>query len=64
MLLTNSSEHQTTSVMVVTDKGTFGPYPTKYVAEQMIVSGGIPFTDMSSVRITEQSSDGSSILFG
>lgn len=63
MLLTNSTEQKTT-VMVVTDKGTFGPYPTKYVAEQMIVSGSIPFSDMSSVRITEQASNGNTILFG
>jgi hypothetical protein len=62
-MLTDSNPIKTV-VYVKTSKGTFGPYPSRMFAEQMMVSGQIPKDSSEFPQIIERLEDGREILMG
>lgn len=62
-MLVNSAPEKTV-VYVKTTKGTFGPYPSRMFAEQMMMSGQIPKEPNEFPQIVERLQDGREILLG
>lgn len=58
------STPQKTVVYIKTSKGTFGPYPSRSLAEHMIITNQIPKDQNETVQIIERLEDGKEILFG
>ena len=63
-MLTQTADQPSKIVYIKTSKGLFGPYPTRSLAEQMILSGQIPKEQNEMARIVERFSDGRELLLG
>lgn len=62
-MLVNSTPERTV-VFVKSSKGTFGPYPSRMFAEQMVMSGQIPKEPNELPQIVERLEDGREVLLG
>lgn len=62
-MLTDSTPTKT-SIFVKSSKGTFGPYPSRMFAEQMVMNGQIPKNPNELPQIVERYEDGKELLLG
>ena len=59
-----NSNTQKTIVYIKTSKGTFGPYPSRSLAEHFIATGTIPKSPTECPEIIERLEDGREMLLG